>query len=109
MLTSPFQKAEMAQQAGINTLMTTITPAHNPQSQMQPIPEMITEENTKKKRHENPNIHGIINNYFHLMLLLSDFGEWDLPSLLDSDRLGQVPWEVDIQISKNGKPVGDEL
>jgi hypothetical protein len=29
--------------------------------------------------------------------------------LLDSDRLGQVPREVDVQALSNGKPVGHEL
>lgn len=76
---------------------------------MQPIPEMITKENIEMERKGNPNIHGIINNYFHSMLLLSDSVNVNFSSLLDGDRLGQIPWEINVQVSKDGKPVGDEL
>jgi hypothetical protein len=31
------------------------------------------------------------------------------PSLLDSDRLGQVTREVDVETLQNSQPVGDEL
>lgn len=72
---------------------------------MQSIPEMITKKNEERK--ENPNIHGIVTITPDATALR--FCEWSLSTLLDGDRLGQIPWEVDVQISKDSKPVGDEL
>lgn len=61
-----------------------------------------------EKREKTLNIHGIVINYFQLC-----YSQITLPArnwkLLHSHRLGQVPWEVDVQVSKDSEPVGNEL
>lgn len=52
-------------------------------------------------------IHLIVFLYY-TSFLTTIFMGWSIV-LLDSDRLGQVPWEVNIQPLGHSKPIGHEL
>ena len=65
----------------------------------------------KKEKKKKILIPGIMNNYFYLILyaFLFQTQRAEFRDLLNSNRLSQVSWEVDVQVPKNSKPVGDKL
>ena len=64
-----------------------------------------------KKEKKKTLIPGIMNNYCYLTLCASLFFNpaMEFRDLLNSNRLGQVPGKVNVQVPKNCKPVGDKL
>jgi len=75
---------------------------------MQPHDPRYKKERKKKKKKKN------LNSWYHEQLLLPNSMRFptqrvELRDLLDCNRLSQVSWEVDVQVPKNSKPVGDKL